>query len=439
MVRDVVVGWVVIVAAGAASADEGSVPLFNGEDLSGWVNVNVAPGTFGARDGMIVSTGKPTGVMRTERQYENFVLELEWRHMVAGGNAGLFVWSDGETAPGVPFTRSIEVQILDGRNTETYTSHGDVFAIHGAVLTPDRPHPKGAMRCLPSEHRCKPAGEWNHYRVTCLDGALKLEVNGKEVSGGSECSPRKGYICLESEGSECHFRNLRIKELPSSNPRPEETAEVARGFAPIYTGLDLSGWRVPSADEAHWKAKDWVLAYDGGGGSAEPCLWTEREYGDFELICDWRLTGKPKKVRVPKVLRSGEVELDESGEPVEVEVLSAGGSGICLRGSTKAEVNISDLPIGSGDVVGYREDRSLPADVRAVVTPKVAADKPPGQWNRFVITVRGERITVRLNGRTVVEGAALPGVSLSGRIGLVMGEAPVEFASLLVRELGPGE
>jgi hypothetical protein len=91
-------------------------PLFNGKDLSGWVPVNVAPETFTVRDGMIVSTGKPTGVIRTDRQYENFVIELEWRHLEPGGNAGLFVCSDASPAVGVPFTRSFEVQILDGRD-----------------------------------------------------------------------------------------------------------------------------------------------------------------------------------------------------------------------------------------------------------------------------------------------------------------------------------
>src|SRR4051812_41204172 len=87
-------------------ADEDFRPLFNGKDLSGWVPVNVAPETFTARDGLIVSTGKPTGVMRTDRLYENFVIELEWRHLQPGGNAGLFVWSDALPAVGVPFTRS---------------------------------------------------------------------------------------------------------------------------------------------------------------------------------------------------------------------------------------------------------------------------------------------------------------------------------------------
>ena len=222
------------------------VPLFNGKDLTGWVNVNCAPETFTVKDGMIVTTGMPTGVLRTEKQYENFILELEWKHIASrGGNAGLFVWGDPLPAPrhAVHARHRGAGPRRPAKTDGDYTSHGDIFSIQGATLKPDRPHPNGWERCLPSEHRCKPAGEWNHYRVECNDGVIKLAVNGKDVSGGSECNPRKGYICLESEGSECHFRNIKIKELPSTNPKPEEIADVAQGFVPLYTGLDLRGWK----------------------------------------------------------------------------------------------------------------------------------------------------------------------------------------------------
>src|ERR1043166_5939982 len=110
---------IALILHAAEVPQSGYQPLFNGKDLSGWVNVNCAPETFSVRDGMIITTGKPTGVMRTEKQYENFEIDLEWRHMVAGGNSGLYVWSDPITAPGQPFTRAIEVQVLDGHNTET--------------------------------------------------------------------------------------------------------------------------------------------------------------------------------------------------------------------------------------------------------------------------------------------------------------------------------
>lgn len=409
-------------------AQESWTPLFNGRDLTGWVRVNCAPETFTARDGMIVTTGKPTGVLRTAKMYENFVLELEWKHLHAGGNAGLFVWSDPLTAPGVPFTRSQEVQIMD-------TNHGDVFAIHGAVMTPDRPHPKGAMRCLPSERRAKPAGEWNHYRVECNDGVLKLAVNGKVVSGASRCSPRKGYICLESEGSECHFRNLRIRELPSTNPKPGEVAKEAEDFQPLYTGLDLRGWKHEAGHLGHWQPTDWRLSYDGKCEAKDKHLWTDKEYGDFVMVFDWRWTAKPTKKMRQVILPNGDDAVDDAGKPKEVEVLDAGDSGILLRGQGKSQINLWCWPIGSGEVWGYRRDKKQPAEVRAGVTPKVAADNPIGRWNRGVITMKGDRLSFTLNGKQVLDNAQLPGVPSRGQIGLQHHGDPIQFGNLFIKEL----
>jgi hypothetical protein len=410
-------------------------PLFNGRDLSGWVNVNCAPSTWSVRDDMIVSTGIPTGVMRTARHYENFILELEWRHMKPQGNAGVFVWSDPVTSQGVPFTRSIEIQVLDGRNSETHTSHGDVFAIHGAKLTPDRPHPKGAMRCLPSEWRAKPSPEWNHYRIVCSNGVVKLAVNGAVVSGGSNCAPRKGYICLESEGSECHFRNIRIHELASFNPPADEIAHEDQGFQSLYTGVDLAGWKDEPGHSNHWTPKDWTLDYDGKSEAPDKNLWTEKEYGDFILIADWRFTGKPQAREMPVVLPTGDYAVDEDGRRKTARVSDAGDSGIYLRGNSKSQVNIWCWPVGSGEVYGYRTDPKMPADVRAGVTPELRADKPPGQWNRFVITMKGDLLTVVLNGKTVLENAQLPGVPPRGPIALQDHGSPIQFANLYIKEL----
>ena len=427
--------WLILgLALNQSEADDGMISLFNGKDLSGWVNVNCAPDTFTVRDGIIFCTGKPTGVMRTRRQYENFILELEWRHMVPKGNAGLFIWSDAITSPGRPFTRSVEVQVLDGQNTKNYTSHGDVFAINGATFKPNRPHPNGWMRCLPSEHRCKPSPEWNHYRITCNDGALTLAVNGKEVSGGSATQPRKGYICLESEGSEVHFRNIRIQKLPSTDPKPAEVAKVVDGFRSLYTGVDLAGWKQDKGHEGHWQPSDWRLAYDGGSEAQDKNLWTTKEYGDFVMICDWRFTVEPKRAKHPVIFPNGEYK-DANGNQQEIEVDDAGDSGIYLRGSSKSQVNIWCWPVGSGEVYGYRTDKNMPPEVRAGVTPTVNADKPIGAWNRFLITMKGDRLTVVLNGQTVIENSQLPGVDPRGPIGLQHHGDPIEFANLYIKEL----
>ncbi len=425
-----------VCAAGCAAPPPGPgdwQPLFNGRDLSGWVDVNCAPETWQAREGLIVCSGRPTGVLRTERMYENFELELEYRHLVAGGNAGLFLWSDALPARGVPFTRSVEVQVMDGIETADYTSDGDVFSIHGARMTPDRPHPSGWERCLPSERRARPAPEWNHYRVTCRDGVLQLAVNGRVVSGGRHIVPRRGYICLESEGSEVHFRNLRLRELPpAAGGLPAElVARADEGFRPLYSGLDLRGWREEPGHEGHWRANDWRLAYDGQGES----LWSEESFGDFELIADWRWTGPARPQARPVILADGSEARAADGTVATVEVADAGDSGIYLRGSSKSQVNIWCWPVGSGEVYGYRTDGGLPADVRAALTPSAAADAPIGSWNRFRIRLVGERLTVELNGVRVIDDARLPGVAARGPIALQHHGAPIEFANLFVREL----
>jgi len=411
------------------------VSLFNGRNLDGWVNVNCAPETWTVRDGMIICTGIPTGVMRTEKQYENYILELEWRHMKKGGNAGLFIHSDDLPATGKPFTRAIEVQILDGRNSENHTSHGDMFAIQGATMTPDKPHPGGGMRSLPNERRCNPAGQWNHYRVESRNGTATLAVNGKVVTRGFHFNPRKGYICLESEGSEVHFRNIRICELPGSNPPADVVAQKDRGFRSLYNGLDLRGFKQVSGNKGHWTAKDWILDYDGKASGNDRNLWTEEEFGNFVLIVDWRLPDKPKIENVPVILPDGSEATDADGKQLTVAVMDAGDSGIYLRGVSKSQINIWNWPVGSGEIWGYRKDNNMPPDVRRGATPILNADNPVGQWNRFEITVIDDKVTIEVNGKTVIHEARLPGLPERGRIALQHHGDHIQFANIYIKEL----
>lgn len=309
------------VALPAAGRDEkpadGYTPLFNGRDLTGWVNVNCHPGTFFVKDGEIITTGKPTGFLRTAKQYENFELEMDWMHVNKKdvGNSGLFVWGDPIPAVGTGYTRGIEVQVLVNleyrdkkTNAVTASSHGDLFSIWGATCVPDRPHPIGWSRCLPSENRAKGGGEWNHYKVIANDGVIKLHVNGKEVSGVSKCNPRKGYLALESEDAECRFKNIKIKELPSTNPKPEECADEADGAVSLFSGLDLKGWT--TADGA-WKA--------GGGrlvAAGETPLTSDKlSAAGGVLLFDWKVPAKSK----------GEVALTAGGTDLTATTDKPGG------------------------------------------------------------------------------------------------------------------
>lgn len=210
--------------------------LFNGKDLTGWVDVNTSPDTWSVRDGLLVCKGQPIGVMRSEKQYENFLLHIEWRHMEPGGNSGVFAWSEGSVPEGRRLPKGMEIQMLeldwvklhkqkDGTEPPIAYVHGELFGANGLTTVPDNPR---GNRSRSIENRCKPRGEWNEYDVVCVDGTVKLAVNGKFVNGVSRASVKKGYLCLESEGAEIHFRTIRILELPPGITTPEQTAPVVK-------------------------------------------------------------------------------------------------------------------------------------------------------------------------------------------------------------------
>jgi Domain of Unknown Function (DUF1080) len=374
------VSFLVVGLGSVRAGDDGFKPLFNGKDLTGWHNVNCAPGTFYVEKNMIITTGKPTGYLRTDKQYENFILEFEWFHAPSPkgsvGNSGLFVWGDPIPAMGIGYTRSIEVQVLVNltyktkKGEITATSQGDLFSIWGATCKPDRPHPLGWERCLPSENHCKGEFEWNHYRVVANNGVLKLTVNGKEVSGVSKCNPRKGYLALESEGSECRFKNLKIKELPSTNPKPSEICDVDKGFKCLFTGLDLTGWKASDEQKKHWRMSDGVLSYDGKGTEKETTLWSEKSFGNFELVCDF----------------------------------NSASAAIHVRGHLLSGVPLEALNKG---------------------------------WNRALIRVKGDKSSVFINGKNITDDAKLQNKPATGPIGLTPGDG-MQFRNVFIRELKGG-
>ena len=420
---------------------DGFVPMFNGRDLTGWVPLNVAEDTFFVRDGMIVTTGVPTGLMRTERMYENFILELDWRHMADAGNSGVFTWADGLPSVGGPFPRGIEVQVLDpgyakrkGAN-EWFTTHGDIFPVRGATMTPTGRISKTGVRSFPIEDRTKPSPEWNHYRLVADSGELRLSVNGKEVTVGKDCVPRKGFLCLEAEGSECQFRNLRIKELPSSNTPPEQTANPYEGFHSLFNGKDLGGWKTDDAINAVWSISNSRFVSKDGVKGRNLDLWSEKSYRDFVLCVDWRLAKKPALKALPTFTDDGLYARDANGQIIRKEIPNAGDSGIHLRGDSRYQVNIWSQPMGSGDINALHKDEKLPADVRRAMLPKVKADAPFGKWNRFFITLKGDRLTVVLNEQTVIDDVELPEIPPEGPIGLQYHGDNVEFTNIFLREL----
>jgi hypothetical protein len=218
--------------AEASAPKAASVPafvdLFNGRDLTGWVNVNTAEDTWRVKDGILICSGRPIGVMRSEKQYENFLLHIEWMHTEPGGNSGVFIWSNANPNPKTRLPDGVEVQMLEldwpklntreGREPPPVAYvHGELFGVGGVKTVPDNPR---GERSMSIENRALGRGHWNTYDVVAVDGVVKLAVNGVFVNGVSRSTQKKGYLCLESEGAEIHFRNIKLLELPPGVANP---------------------------------------------------------------------------------------------------------------------------------------------------------------------------------------------------------------------------
>lgn len=357
-------------------------PLFNGKDFSGWVRTNTPESTWSYQDGMIVCTGKPVGEIRTEKMYQNFILELEWRHMVPKGNAGIFLFADDITAKGVPFHRGIEVQVLenDYGNTQSHTTHGDIFPIHGAKMVPV--NGRGGDRAFPTENRSNPSPEWNHYRIVAKDGEVSLAVNGKVVTQGKKCSPSKGYICLESEGGVVHYRKVKIQVLPDSPIAEADVAISNRGYKSIYSGLDLSGWKPSESGDGKWSSQDWVLAYRGSEKITP--LVSESAVENFGFVVDFKLNDEKSSF----ALQFLSAETKEPAIPVTAY--------------TTLNANETLVHVGT--------------------------------WNRLEGTVVGSKTTFSLNGAELEKNLGLKGLADLRKIVLTP-SGNVDFANLYIRKV----
>jgi hypothetical protein len=208
------VGALAVVVPGG---EEGFEPLFNGKDLSGWTFFLEKRGdnkdgtmkmedVWSVKDGILHCKGRPNGYIRTEKDYKNFVLKLEWRWPEGKGyNSGVLLRMVG---PDKVWPKSIEAQLMSG-------SAGDFWLIDGAKLetAPERVDPKAPRHRLKVKANEKPLGEWNEYEIVVNKDKVVLKVNGEILNEGSGAEEVAGKICLQSEGGPIEFRNIRIKAL----------------------------------------------------------------------------------------------------------------------------------------------------------------------------------------------------------------------------------
>ncbi|MFO0840980.1 MAG: DUF1080 domain-containing protein [Gemmataceae bacterium] len=187
--------------------------IFNGMDLTGWKvfipakdKSKAKPGdVWTVKDGVIECKGRPNGYIVTEKEYGDYVLELEWRWPAKPGNSGVLLHVSGKD---MIWPKSAEAQLYAG-------SAGDIWLIENFKLDVDKSRqdkktPRHYFRLDKDKKVEKEPGEWNKYRITCKGDTVRLEVNGVFVNEGKNSEFTKGKIALQAEGSPIHFRNIKL-------------------------------------------------------------------------------------------------------------------------------------------------------------------------------------------------------------------------------------
>ncbi|MFQ3651577.1 MAG: DUF1080 domain-containing protein [Gemmataceae bacterium] len=204
-----------MVSLGWVRAEEKDHMLFNGKDLTGWRvflkdNKAKPEDCFSVKDGVIECTGKPNGYLITEKEYGNYILELEWKwgeeaKKIKVPNSGVLLHVSGQD---MIWPKSAEAQLMSG-------NAGDIWLIGGFKLDIDksRQDPKierHYFKMKTDKPVEKPMGEWNSYRIVCKGDTITLYVNEVKLNEGTNSEREKGKIALQSEGAPISFRNIRL-------------------------------------------------------------------------------------------------------------------------------------------------------------------------------------------------------------------------------------
>lgn len=431
-------------------------PLFNGRDLTGWTGDTVG---YVVEDGVLVCK-KGGKTLATEKEYGDFALTFDFRVEPSGNNGiGIRVPQGGH-----PAHDGLEIQILDhdGPRYGQQATLADGSTHKLTWLKPWQFH-GSVYGIVPARTGyLKPAGEWNTETIIAIEDHVMVILNGAVIvdaflddhavpdgSAHPGKSSRRGRIVLAGHDDRVEFRNLSVSDFSPAAPTLRGPADNVPppGFQPLFDGRSLAGWKGLAHGDAnvrrglagaelekaqaaadarmreHWSVADGVLRYDGRGDS----LCTARDYGDFELLIDWKIP-------------------------------PGADSGIYLRGTPQIQIwDPWDPRVGPGKpapatpeewVKQYGNGRNLGSgglwnNRRTRNSPLELADRKPGEWNTFLVRMVGERASVWLNGKLVVDRVKLEDywskgekpVARADQIELQHHGSELFFRNIFIREL----
>ena len=463
-----------------ATVEEGFESLFNGKDLRGWYGSTIfavepyqttlSTGEI-REENVLACVERPgridRGNLLTRKEYENFVLRFEVL-LPENGDCGIGLRVPNPTV-NAAFEGMGEVQILDDGGSKFYDAEsrtpklkapyrysGSVFGIAASRRDNVNKQIWGKEKNFAGNgsymRRC---GLWNFFEIRVIGSEIEVVVNGTLVTktnvaglkgDGDTLDARshlglqnkKGHIAILGASTNVLLRNIRVLELPKDAKMdgvcPKMTTKEIAGFTAYFNGDAeqlKTMWKgvTPSrkfdnplvraaadpdtllemqrtadfARDAHWHVRKGVLFFDGFRGGYS--LATAKDFKDFELWADWRLLSV------------------------------TGDSGLYLRGSPQVQIwdAHNQWGIGSG---GLYNNVKNPSRALAI------ADRLVGDWNRFHVIMRGEKVTVYLNGVLVVDGVTLENywnraqaIFPEGQIELQCHGDPIEWRNIFIREL----
>ena len=269
--------------------------LFDGNSLDQWKDFNGDSLTqpWHVVDGCIQANGDGSdlsGYIVTKKQYENFILDWDWK-LSYGGNSGMLYHVVENPYFKVPYVTGPEYQLIDNdgwesQNAPTKLEEWQKLGVDYAMHLPTA-----------DSLFVNPQGEWNNSRIVCDNGHVEHWLNGRKIlefeawtddwfarkaSGKWETAPeyglaRRGVICLQDHGYPASFRNLKIKELPR-----KAGSEVS-----LFNGRDLTGWEAYGTEKWYVDPQG-LLVCESGPDKQYGYLATRAYYDDFDLTVEFR-------------------------------------------------------------------------------------------------------------------------------------------------------
>ncbi len=354
-----------------ASRPEGFVSLFNGRDLTGWKGLVGDPKSrdkmsreelakaqakadedmrahWKVADGVLCFDGKGFQSLCTAQDYGDFEMLVDWK-IEEGGDSGIYLRG------------SPQVQIWDSQDREI--GSGGLF---NNKKGPDKP----------SKVADRPVGQWNTFRIVMIGELVTVYLNDVPVVDNVVLENYwerdkpiypTGQIELQAHNSPLYFRNIFIREI--TNRLTEQ--EKAGGFKLLFNGKDLAGW---TGSTKGYMVEDGriILKPEHEGGN----LFTADEYGDFIFRFEFKLT--------PGANNGLAIRSPLSGDPAYMGM----------------EIQILD---NTSEKYGNLKPYQFHGSIYGVVPANRGYLKPVGQWNFEEVIAKGNRITVKLNGTTIVD------------------------------------